>query len=127
MIVLGSEVDSKISNIIEENDNYLILELNLKSGTVVNRMRTITKKSIILKNTENVKEYLNSLKEDEGRNVYISSFTQREGNADIDYISDIKFINNKYTGDEFVFDINIGIWGAEANINHAEEINIKEK
>ena len=32
MIVLGSEVDSKISNIIEENDNYLILELNLKSG-----------------------------------------------------------------------------------------------
>ena len=127
MIVLGSEVDSKISNIIEENDNYLILELNLKSGTVVNRMRTITKKSIILKNTENVKEYLNSLKEDEGRNVYISSFTQREGNADIDYISDIKFVNNKYTGDEFVFDINVGIWGAEVNINHAEEINIKEK
>lgn len=127
MIVLGSEVDSKISNIIEENDNYLILELNLKSGTVVNRMRTITKKSIILKNTENVKEYLNSLKEDEGRNVYISSFTQREGNADIDYISDIKLVNNKYTGEEFVFDINVGIWGAEVNINHAEEINIEEK
>ena len=124
MLVLGSDVDANISNIIEDNDDYLLLTLNLKSGTVVEKLRVITKKSIILKNTDNIKEYLESLKKDEQRNVYISSFTQREGNADIDYISDIRYMNNDYVGEEFEIDVNIAMWGAEVNINCAKEIII---
>ena len=124
MIVLGSDVDANVSNIIEDNDDYLLLTLNLKSGTVVEKLRVITKKSIILKNTDNIKKYLESLKKDEQRNVYISSFTQREGNADIDYISDIRYMNNDYVGEEFEIDVNIAMWGAEVNINCAKEIII---